>query len=374
MGSFLPFYRNLLSFSAMGKVSPGVSRWPAVWTVLMLTGQLAGCGQSADQGAGDSGTDSKGGDNGQSNGAPSAGGTSGTGGASTGGSENTGGSTEAGGSHTGGSVNSGGSGGSEATHQVLMIVANSGFFFQEYYDPRIALEDAGFTISVASGLGGEATPHANSYDGRYTGTSAEVIDTISGTLAVSAVDSADYDALVLVGGWGAGRYYYAYPGTFLDSSWQPNSAQANAVNGLIGEFVADDKYILAVCNGVNVLAWSRVTVGDEEVSPLDGRNVRAPWGSAPAQTDYLGESYSTSWTIDQACPWEPTADCFRMGRFASDNGAIIPNPYDSTPGEADPEDTNRRDAVAQDGQFITVQDNFAARTGGELLAELLTDE
>jgi putative intracellular protease/amidase len=253
--------------------------------------------------------------------------------------------------------------------RVLMLVANNGFFFQEYADPRSALEAAGIEVDVASVDGGTAIPHAGSYDGRFTGLSPAIVN-LTGTLAVADVDYGAYDALVIVGGWGASRYYFAYPGTLVDAAWQRSEPAATAVNALIAAFVAAGKDILAVCNGVNVLAWARVPSPGGPVSPLAGRNVRAPWGSAPAQSDYLGSSYGESWTLDQACPWEPVAgsSCFRMGRFATDNGAIVPSVYESVPDVADPADNARRDAVAEDGPFITVQDNFSARTGGQRLA------
>ncbi len=256
--------------------------------------------------------------------------------------------------------------------RVLMLVANDGFFFQEYFDPRLSLEEQDIEVDVASVAGGTAVPHAGSYDGRFTGISPTV-QNLNGTLRVADVNPDDYDALVIVGGWGASRAYFAYPGTFVDAAWQRSAPIAEAVNALIAAFVADGKDILAVCNGVNVLAWARVPGPGGSVSPLAGRNVRAPWGSAPAQSDYLGNSYGTSWTIDQACPWNPVAgsNCFRMGRFATDNGALIPNPYESVPDVADPTDLNRRDAVAEDGPYLTAQDNFAARTAGTRLAQRL---
>ena len=60
-----------------------------------------------------------------------------------------------------------------------------------------------------------------------------------------------------------------------------------------------------------------------------------------------------------------------MGRVATDNGAILPNPYNSVADVVDSTDVNRRDAVAEDGPYITAQDNFAARRGGRRLAERL---
>lgn len=257
----------------------------------------------------------------------------------------------------------------EPAPRVLMLVANDGFFFQEYYDPRAALEAAGVQIDVASVNGGTAVPHTGSYDGRFTGLSPAIVS-LTGTLPLAGIDVDDYDALVIVGGWGASRYYYAYPGSFVDAAWQRSDPAANAVNAVIVEFIAAGKRILAVCNGVNVLAWARIPGIAGAESPLAGRNARAPWGSAPAQSDYLGSSYGESWTLDQACPWDPVpgSSCFRMGRFATDNGAVIPSVYESVPDAADPTDLARRDAIAEDGIYITVQDNFSARTGGQRLA------
>ena len=88
------------------------------------------------------------------------------------------------------------------TPRVLMLVANEGFFFQEYFDPRLSLEEDDIDVDVVSVDGGTAIPHAGSYDGRFTGISP-TIQNLTGTLAVADVNADDYDALVIVGGWGA---------------------------------------------------------------------------------------------------------------------------------------------------------------------------
>jgi putative intracellular protease/amidase len=239
-----------------------------------------------------------------------------------------------------------------------MLVANDGFFFQEYDDPRFALESAGVEVVVASGSGGVAVPHSGSYFPRYSGRSVTV-QSVPATVAIAGLSASVFDAMVISGGWGATSYFDGYPGTA--DAWAPVAAHAAHVSRLIGEFLSQQKHVLAICNGVSVLAWSRVN----GLSPVQGRAVRAPWGSGFPQT-YAGRRYGTSWHVDSVCPWEPgPADdnCFRMGKFATDNGAVVPPVYT----EAD-----RATAWVQDGLVITAQDNFAALSAGQHLAQLLS--
>ena len=201
-----------------------------------------------------------------------------------------------------------------------MLVANDGFFFQEYDDPRYALELAGVEVVVATGNGGQAVPHPGSYHARYSGRSVTV-QPIAATTAVATLSASEFDAMVIVGGWGATAYFDAYPGT-SGTSWVPVRAHAVHVSRLVGEFLSQYKHVLAICNGVSVLAWARVG----GVSPVQGLAVRAPWGAAFPQT-YAGRLYGSSWHVDSVCPWEPgpaDGNCFRMGKFATDNGASCP--------------------------------------------------
>jgi hypothetical protein len=47
------------------------------------------------------------------------------------------------------------------TKPVLIAIANNGFYFQEYADPRLALEESGLTVVVTAGDPGTAIPHSN---------------------------------------------------------------------------------------------------------------------------------------------------------------------------------------------------------------------
>ena len=240
-----------------------------------------------------------------------------------------------------------------------MLVANDGFFFQEYDDPRYALELAGVEVVVATGNGGQAVPHPGSYHARYSGRSVTV-QPIAATTAVATLSASEFDAMVIVGGWGATAYFDAYPGT-SGTSWVPVRAHAVHVSRLVGEFLSQYKHVLAICNGVSVLAWARVG----GVSPVQGLAVRAPWGAAFPQT-YAGRLYGSSWHVDSVCPWEPgpaDGNCFRMGKFATDNGASMPMVY---------VEDDRATAWVQDGLVITAQDNFAALSAGYYLAQLLS--
>ena len=263
--------------------------------------------------------------------------------------------------------------------QVLMVVANDGFFFQEYFDPWKELETAGIEIEVASGLGGTATPHPGSYHNHKNSQNdypegvvpLEADRTLSSTLILSQQSAQDYDALVIVGGWGAARYYYDYPGVMDESlsTWAPNSLESSEMNRLIGEFLTAQKPVMGVCNGVNVLSWARI----EGTSPLNGVSVSAPWGSAFPQSypnpypNGVLTAYTSDWTIDGACGETPAPNCFPMDQFAKDNGAIIRD--DST--RLDPQGHARDSVYTVDGLIVTVQDNFAARAAGKYLAQRL---
>jgi putative intracellular protease/amidase len=226
--------------------------------------------------------------------------------------------------------------------KVLIVVAQNGFYFKEYSDPRMEIERAGFTVEVASVTQEWASPHANS--GQREGEPGDggfVPD-----LALSDVDPTQYDAIVFAGGWGASMYYYGYEGQLDNATWQRNDAAATRVNELINSFLADEKYVVGICNGVNVLSWARV----DGVSPLSGKNATAPDGGAPGQT-YLGTHYGDEELV--------------MGTFATDNGAILAPPYSI--GDL----ATAADDVVVDGLLITAQNQFSAQEAGRKLAELL---
>lgn len=224
--------------------------------------------------------------------------------------------------------------------RVLMIVANDGFYYQEFAHPRAVLEGAGFEVTIAAGHTGTAVPHAG------TGQPPGLGGSLTPDLTLAAVDSSLYDALVIVGGWGASSYQFAFTGSIDNPAWQAEPEIAARANELIGEFIAAGKYVMGICHGVSVLAWARVS----GVSPLNGRNVTASDIGSPAQT-YLGVHYND---------YELSSS-----QMAADNGAIVA-PANSVGDPATPADD-----VVVDGRIVTVQNQHAALAGGMRLAELL---
>lgn len=146
----------------------------------------------------------------------------------------------------------------QSPQPVLMVIANRDYWHQEYAAVRSSLEARGLDVVVASSSLDAAIPQ----DKRPT-----VL--VRPDVRVTEADASNYSAVVFVGGWGSSMYQYAAsdPGTY-----------AIAANRLIGDFVAQDKPVVALSHGVTVLAWARV----EGVSPLAGRTVVAWAGNGPA--------------------------------------------------------------------------------------------
>lgn len=260
-----------------------------------------------------------------------------------------------GGGRSGGGTDNGGDGTIQAIdtplekadpngRKVLLVVANYGFYFKEYMDPRLELEAAGFTVEVAAGDLREATPHPSTGQRPEDGEGVIMPD-----MALADAVATDYDAIVVPGGWGASSYYHAYDGTIDSPMWAIQPAAAARLNDLFNEFATADKYIVGICNGVSVLAWSRVG----GASLLSGKNATAPDGGAPAQT-YKGTHYDDNGLI--------------MGQFATDNGATLTPPYSI--GDA----SNANEDVVVDGKVVTAQNQFSAQEAGRKLAELLLAE
>ena len=78
----------------------------------------------------------------------------------------------------------------------------------------------------------------------------------------------------------------AFQGTYDSPAHQPDVLVADAVNRLIGGFIAQNKPVAGISHGVTVLAWARVN----GVSPLEGRTVAAWPGGNPA-FKYEGQTY-----------------------------------------------------------------------------------
>jgi putative intracellular protease/amidase len=162
-------------------------------------------------------------------------------------------------------------------------------------------------------------------------------------LALSDVKADKFDAILFSGGWGASSYQFAFPGRYDKASYNGNRSIRAEANRVINEFIEQDKYVCALCNGVSVLAWARVN----GKSPLEGKRVCAPVRQA-ASGIYNGRP------AQPPCLWHPEVN----GALISPSGSI------GQPG-------NVADDVLVDGKIITGEDDPSAREMGRKIAEAL---
>lgn len=224
-----------------------------------------------------------------------------------------------------------------AGKRVLIVIASHHFFYREYGDPRAELERAGIKVTVAAGRKAASRPHEGSGQGADGGI-------VQPDLALSEVRAKDFDAVLFSGGWGASMYQFAFTGRYNEPAYNGDRAVKAEANRIINEFVAQDKYVCALCNGVSVLAWARVN----GKSPLDGKRVCAPTREAPAGV-YNGRPAQPS------CRWHPETN----GAILSPAGSI------GQPGTA-------ADDVLVDGKIITGEDDPSAREMGRRIVEVLS--
>ena len=221
---------------------------------------------------------------------------------------------------------------------VLMVIADQrDFYYQEYNDTRLSLEQAGLEVDVAATTLSPSIPHANSGQGSGSGV-------ITPELRLAAVRASDYSAIVFVGGWGSSMYQYAYPGTYQNSLYNGDLATKEVVNNLIDDFTDQGKHVAAICHGVTVLAWARV----DGVSPISGHQVAVPWLGSPAGT-YNGQTY-----------W---AGQLMQNVQAIANGAATP-PRSGAIGDPN----TAADDVIVDGRIITAENYDSASMFGRVIA------
>ncbi len=221
--------------------------------------------------------------------------------------------------------------------RVLIVIANYHFFYREYGDPRQELERAGIKVTVAAGQKGLCRPHGGSGQGPDGGN-------VQADIALKDVKANDYDALLFSGGWGSSAYQFAFNGRYNEAAYNGERAIKTEANRVINEFISQDKYVCALCNGVTVLAWARVN----GKSPLAGKRVCAPVREAAAGL-YNGRPAQPS------CRWHP-----------EQNGAILsPAGTIGQPGTA-------ADDVLVDGKIITGEDDISAREMGRRIVEVLS--
>lgn len=232
---------------------------------------------------------------------------------------------------------------------VLMVIADQrDFFYQEYGDTKLSLEEAGLSVQVAATTTNPSWPHSGSGQGASSGM-------VVPDLPLSAVDASDYSAIVFVGGWGSSMYQYAVNGNYYDAHYNGNPATKAIVNDLINDFIDQDKYVTAICHATTVLAYARV----DGVSPIAGKNVTTPQGGATAGGGpgvFLDGVNYNYFELAQRTMMEW-------------NGGIVADAMSI--GETD----SSWDDVVVDGKIITAQDNISAREFGRVIGEhLLADD
>lgn len=241
---------------------------------------------------------------------------------------------------------------------VLLVIANQDFYYQEYGDTRNALEREGVDVTVAAADTSLAIPHPNSGQAR-----AGVSGNVTPDIALAEARSADYSAIVFVGGWGSSMYQYAFNDPNLDGVtdnfyWNPAyngdndlgdgviAPQKIVANRLINEFLAADKPVAAVCHAVTVLAWARV----DGFSPLAGKEVAVPT-TVGSPDQHYGNG-------DFAYPY-----------FAGQRDQVLANGGIASPtsgSRGDP--TTVADDVIVDGRIITGENYDSAYTFGLTVA------
>lgn len=233
-----------------------------------------------------------------------------------------------------------------AGKRVLMVIANTHFWYREYAEPRAALEAAGIQVDVAAARAVTSYPHAGS---GYTDADGAVRPdlSIADALLVARDEPERWSAIVFVGGWGASSYQYAYGGTYLEPAYNGSPAVRQDVSELIGLFVERDRWVTALCHGVTVLAYARV----DGHGLLEGRTVVAWPGYAPAE---VGRDGSAVQRLTRA--------------HVEANGALV-LPTNSV---GDPRRSD--DDVVVDGRIITGESFDAAAAFGSVLAGKVLSE
>lgn len=221
---------------------------------------------------------------------------------------------------------------------VLMVIADRrDFYWQEYGHTRQSLEAAGLDVVVAATSTQPSTPHSNSGQGAASGI-------VTPDITLAAARAADYSAIVFVGGYGASMYQYAWPGDYYDNHYDGSSATKLVVNNLVNDFVAQDKYVTAICHGVMNLAWARVN----GVSPINGKYVSVPWLGSPG-AQYQGQYYNPGALLQSV--------------QATANGATTP-PRSGAVGNP----ATIADDVIVDGRIITAENQDSAYEFGRVIA------
>ena len=129
----------------------------------------------------------------------------------------------------------------------------------------------------------------------------------------------------------------AFTGTYTNPNYNGTVAIRERVNQLINDFVAQDKYVTAVCHGVSILAWARVN----GQSLLQGRTVTTAHFNSPTNNIPAANLYRWHSEVNGATVY---------------TGGVLGDP------------TTRNDDVIVEGRIITGENFDSARLFGQTIA------
>jgi len=234
-------------------------------------------------------------------------------------------------------------GAADTPRRVLLVVAHRDFFFQEYNDPRKALEASGIKPVVAS-TRERCVPHPNT--GQAPGTDGA----IKADVLLKDVKADEYVAIVFVGGWGASMYQPGFKVKYDNGEYNSGPEVKARVNELVAQFTKADKYVGGICHGVTVLAYCKV----DGNSLIKNKKLSGPAIGGPGFTGADGKrmpdmAVKSKWHIEE------------------NGGVFVPLNSVGDPAKSE-------DDVTVDGRLITAQDNTSALKFGQVLGELLNKQ
>lgn len=142
------------------------------------------------------------------------------------------------------------------TKHVLMVVTNAaemekghatGLWLSEFGEAYLEFNKKGYTITVASPLGGEAPIDARSLEGSVPSDILDTASLLKDTVDLRSItDFSEYDAIFLPGGHG----------TMFDLP------QSDALNGALRQLFEAGKTVAAVCHGPAGLVGATLSNGE----------------------------------------------------------------------------------------------------------------
>lgn len=240
-------------------------------------------------------------------------------------------------------------------HRVAIVIANPatssttgwpvGFWWSELTHPYLAFYDAGYEVEIFSPAGGSCEPDGMSDPRDSSGYSASDLITmgfintpslatlVENTRPVSEVDPARFDAIVVAGG----------------QAPMFNFDQAPHLHAKFVEFYESGKIACALCHGVALLRYAKLSNGDLLVK---GRTVT---GFSNSEEDFADDAVWSMGALprgEHLMPWRIEDELMKLGA-----NFVQAGPW--------------RGFAIRDGNLITGQQNFSGGETADLVIETL---